>query len=52
LVKKGDCKWIVSGQFEIVPEGLSARSVDFGDGTCDNKAKVTINGNVFEIVMQ
>lgn len=34
----------VSGTFELTPQDKPTRTVDFGDGTCDRKAKVTING--------
>ncbi|MCB0396125.1 MAG: hypothetical protein KDD36_05705 [Flavobacteriales bacterium] len=48
----GSCDWITSGVLELTPEGLSTRTVDFGDKTCDNKATVTIKGKSYEITMQ
>jgi hypothetical protein len=48
LIKKSNCKWIDTGVYEITPEGLATRIVNFGNGTCDNDATVTINGNVYE----
>lgn len=51
LRKEMICKWIVKGQVELIPEGKDSRSINFGDGACDNKASVTINGNVKEVEM-
>lgn len=52
LVKKYGCKWISSGKLEIKPEGLATRMIDFGNGTCDNNATLTINDRVFSFSMQ
>lgn len=38
------CKWITKGVFNLTPAGHATRTVDFGDGTCDNDATVTISG--------
>jgi len=38
-----------SGEFEHTPLGKATRKVDFGDGTCDNLATVTIDGKVYKI---
>jgi hypothetical protein len=43
------CRFIVSGTVEITPEGKPVRILDFGDGTCDNEATVTVNGNTYTI---
>ncbi len=43
------CRFIVSGTVEINPEGKPVRILDFGDGTCDNLATVTVNGNTYTI---
>ena len=45
------CRWVKQGSIEIQPEDLYVRTVDFGDGTCDREASVTINGNVFNFLM-
>lgn len=52
IVKRASCKWISKGTIEIAQENKAPRIVDFGDGNCDNKASVTINGNVFEFTMK
>ena len=49
LRKEMNCRWITKGQVEITPEEKATRSINFGDGACDNKATVTINGNAREI---
>jgi hypothetical protein len=42
-----DCPWIVRGVMQIIPDGLSMRSVNYGDGTCDGQVSVTVNGSTF-----
>ncbi len=49
LIRRGDCKWIQKGIMQIAPDGLDPRTIDFGDGTCDNQAKMIIHGNSFTI---
>jgi len=44
IVKKGNCKWISSGTMELTPDGYKARTVDYGNGTCDDDATYTVNG--------
>ncbi|MEO8066767.1 MAG: hypothetical protein ABI599_03630 [Flavobacteriales bacterium] len=41
------CPYIVSGKLDIVPQGLAVRSVDFGNGGCDDDLSVTVNGNTY-----
>lgn len=43
LVRKLSCAYIVSGVIELEQEGFIGE-LDFGDGTCDNVAILTING--------
>ena len=45
------CRWVVSGTLDIVPQGFAIRTVDFGAGACDANATVTINGNVYNVIM-
>ena len=52
LIKRFGCSYIESGIVELTPEGLSTRTIDYGDGTCDNKAKLTINGNSFDFTLK
>jgi hypothetical protein len=43
LVKKFTCKWIVKGVMKISLNN-TVGLLDFGDGTCDNKATLTTDG--------
>ncbi len=51
LVKEMDCIWMVSGILEVTPEGLTTRELDFGDGSCDNDATLTIGEFTTEITL-
>lgn len=46
-----DCRWIVSGTVNIQPENLPLRTLDFGDGECDNIATVLIDGIIYTIYL-
>ncbi|MBZ5858463.1 hypothetical protein [Flavihumibacter profundi] len=52
LVKNFDCHWIVKGKQAIQrndgPQGI----LDFGNGDCDNKATITVNGVSAEITLK
>ena len=48
LVRPRTCAWITKGIMELTPEGKSKRIIDFGNGNCDNKATITIDGNKFQ----
>lgn len=49
LLKTDACEYITQGVVEITPEGLATRSFDFGDGSCDDEATITVNGNTFVV---
>ena len=51
ITKMATCKWLSSGSFSLTPDGLATRTVDYGNGSCDNKATFTVNGNTFEFTM-
>lgn len=53
LVKRGDCEWIVSGVEVTAADGRrGGRTLDFGDGSCDDKGTVTLrNGDTREILL-
>jgi len=51
IVKRTSCSWIESGRMDITPEGLNTRTVDFGNGNCDNQASLIIAGNTFTFTM-
>ena len=52
IVKRSSCQWIESGKLDLTPNGLATRSVNFGTGTCDNKATLIIDGNSFDFTLQ
>ena len=39
------------GVLEHTPAGKATRYIDYGNGVCDNKATVTINGNTYAITL-
>ncbi|MEI7828358.1 MAG: hypothetical protein WCI31_01240 [Prolixibacteraceae bacterium] len=51
MIKKGDCNWYNSGTYEITPSKGDKITIDFGDGVCDNKAKMTVGSKVTEITL-
>lgn len=51
LVRDLSCNWISAGTIELQPTGKALRTIDFGNGNCDNQATVTINGNVYNITL-
>jgi hypothetical protein len=52
LVKKRSCRWIVEGTREVTVNDKT-RTVDYGDGTCDRKATVTLpNGNEIIVLIR
>jgi len=51
MIKKGDCKWYNSGTLQITPSKGDVITIDFGDGSCDNKAKMTVGTKTTEITI-
>lgn len=51
LIVALNCPYIKQGKLTLSPPNLSERMIDFGGGSCDNNATVTINGVVYEITM-
>ncbi|MFM7510332.1 MAG: hypothetical protein ACKO33_00985 [Bacteroidota bacterium] len=57
LFKRATCRWIVRGRIRTVRRNLSNTSpwvavLDFGRGTCDNAATITINGVTYNITLR
>ena len=42
LLKSIGCQWIKSGKLEIKREGKKDAVIDYGDGTCDDKATLNV----------
>ena len=49
VVKKMSCKWFSSGSIEVTLAGQPARTINFGEGTCDNKATLKIGDVITNI---
>lgn len=49
LQVKIGCRWIESGTISIKPDNIAERIFDFGNGSCDNKATVTVDGKTYNI---
>ncbi|MCD4744711.1 MAG: hypothetical protein K8R58_00250 [Bacteroidales bacterium] len=45
------CRYFVSGTFDLKPEGKYTRTVDYGNGECDNEITITINGITYIIIL-
>lgn len=51
LVKTGDCKFITKGVIEYKNSTGKFATIDYGDGTCDNKATRTTQEGTSEITL-
>lgn len=41
LRKEGACRWLVSGSIQFSRNGQTTRTLDFGNGACDDQASIT-----------
>lgn len=46
------CRWVEQGTIAFTPSGELTRTIDFGSGSCDNQATVTIAGKTFPITLR
>lgn len=46
------CRYFTKGKIEMQPQGKALRVMDFGNGSCDNDATVTLNNKVFNIKLK
>ena len=44
-IKHKSCEFIDKGIIELTPDGFKTRTIDFGNGSCDDNATFTVNGN-------
>jgi hypothetical protein len=51
LRKEIGCRHIVSGSFDFTSGVRPVRRLDYGSGTCDNNATVTLDGVTYNIVL-
>lgn len=52
ILIKMSCKFITKGVMEISPKGREKRIVNYGEGECDNRAKVFINSVEYNIELR
>lgn len=52
LRKELSCKWLVSGKIELTPANMRKRAIDYGTGTCDNTATVTVGTQTHTITLR
>lgn len=51
LVRNMGCAWIQQGIVQLTPQGKPTRTINFGNGTCDNQGTITINGISYNFQM-
>lgn len=56
FIKKFSCRWIVKGRLRVARMTLSSNSpwvaiLDYGNGDCNNRAVISINGVLHEITL-
>ena len=51
LKRKLNCQWIASGVITLQVTGLPLITMDYGDGTCNNNATITLNGQTYPITL-
>jgi hypothetical protein len=51
LTKRFTCRWITVGALSLKKGNDAVAVLDYGVGTCDNKASFTVNGVVHEITL-
>ncbi|MCX6275246.1 MAG: hypothetical protein NTV09_08565 [Bacteroidetes bacterium] len=49
---KLSCRWITEGKFTLTPEGKPERYLDYGNGTCDGDATVTIGDKTYQVTLR
>ena len=52
LVKAKACQWIKAGQLKIERAGKLDATIDYGNGTCDDQATVTIGAKTIAITLK
>jgi len=47
-----NCKWFDAGVIEVSQTGKATKTINYGNGTCDSDATVTINGTSYPFTMK
>ncbi|HMC98047.1 MAG TPA: hypothetical protein VKG92_10345, partial [Flavobacteriales bacterium] len=45
------CPWITQGTVVVTPASHPARTIDYGDGTCDGTFTVSVNGHTYTVTI-
>lgn len=51
VIKRFTCHWAVEGKVKIERSFAPTAILDYGNGNCDNKATITVNGNTRQITL-
>ncbi|MFM7379507.1 MAG: hypothetical protein ACKO2X_00190, partial [Bacteroidota bacterium] len=51
LRKEGSCRWLVSGYIQFSRNNQTSRTLDFGNGACDDQATITTSNGVRTITL-
>jgi hypothetical protein len=51
LTKRFTCPWFTKGTLNLLKGNDAVAVLDYGSGTCDNKASFTVNGLIHEITL-
>lgn len=51
LRREASCQWLTSGNVTISRSSRPSRTIDYGNGSCDNQATVTVNGTTRTITL-
>ena len=51
IIRKFTCRWAVKGQIKIT-RNTNTSLFDYGNGSCDDQATLTINGQVHNITLR
>jgi|688.fasta_scaffold190156_2 hypothetical protein len=49
LVREVMCRYIKAGKVELQPQGKALRTIDYGNGECDNQASAEINNKRYAV---
>ncbi|HMN31782.1 MAG TPA: hypothetical protein PKA54_00250 [Chitinophagaceae bacterium] len=52
LIRDLSCRYITKGIIEMQPQGKTLRTLDYGDGSCDNDATVVLDKKAFHIELR
>jgi hypothetical protein len=51
LIVANNCQWIKQGIMQLTPQGKATRSLNYGNGNCDNQAVLTVGSKTKTITL-